>query len=179
MKGFCGCGGRRGLVKVMPYVSALALILAVFVQRWEAAEHDGGQPAVTILAEAIFLSVMLACLYVAGKVYAQEWKRLSGNTLALRIFSWVFLPSFIVFLLVDLEVSIGVWWWGVVLFAWFGMVDFGGAVEACVLRWFGEINHINRRVCYSKYPPMTRSDMFPMDLYFWGLIIFVGIKKLA
>ena len=153
----------------------------VFLSVYGGGMSRGGDPIYSVLAETLLWFVFLVLFVAVWKYYCLEWKKLSSKSSIRILLDRLFYPAITVILigsqshfsspsLEGLAITSGV-----ILF--FALIDIDSSIGRSVANIFSDLNVMNRKMLYSRYPPKSRADILPMDLIVNIWIIVMIVKK--
>jgi len=144
----------------------------------------GGSPIYTSLAETLLRLVFLALFYALWKFYCDQWQRMSNRSTMRLVVEKIWVPFISVFLVTEPHYFLserhdaGAVVTGVVLFI--ALMDWGQSIHRVIVSIAERHDAVsNARKLYSCYPPRTRGDLLPMDLFFHIGTIVMLLKKIT
>jgi len=162
-------------------MSILLVFVLILIALINATFYGGGLTSLHGFSPTLLILVVCGSFYLAGKVYAKEWGLVSDKSIIKMLFERIWLPFLTVYIFSKSE-HLFLESTGnniLIILLILSLSDFDNSFSRFVRRKFSDVNEINRKLCYSVYPPKNRADIFPMDLIFMTLSIGILIKKLT
>jgi len=158
----------------------VSAIMVLWYQGINMSEYSG-ESVISIIAKSILYLTLLFVYYLLGKIYSIHWTEITGKTLLSSLTEKIIVPAVCVFSIIDIKnfeknIESGFFVVSLLLLAIF-LVDIKSHVREFISERFQHVGIHDMRVMYLKYPPKDRADIIPMDIAFYGAMIFLLIKK--
>lgn len=129
----------------------------------------------------LILLFVCVAFYLAGKIYSREWGLVKKKSNLKIIFERIWLPLLTVYIFSknDFLFTESVFENLLIILLIISLADIDNSISRFVDTKFSDVNEVNRKICYLKYPPRDRVDIFPMEIIFHILSIVILIKKLT
>lgn len=154
---------------MMSLIVSLAFAAIVIVSStYRRSLEMGGEPIYAIVAESALWFFFFISFVAVWQFYCGEWKKLSPHSIPQAAFQRLIFPMATVLLIIHPHhfISNGSPWFLALSTALLivSLADFDSSIKLAVGKAFSNLNATNKRVLYSNYPPVSRADIFPMDL---------------
>jgi hypothetical protein len=118
----------------------------------------------------VLLLIACGAYYGAAKFYCAQWLAMSPRSIARAVVERAVLPGAVIMLLVRMPFgALGSVEMTLLLLLAVSLTDLGGGMRRAMAHRFAELDAMNRRMLFSRYPPRHRADLLPMDVLFFLL----------
>jgi len=158
------------MIGILASVIAIILLFAV---------HWDGRTSHVTTPLAIFYAAATVVYFFVGKLYAQLWGKYGQPGIVKWIYETALLPIMTIYLIRSGEAGLATsspWLYVLVMLSTFIVLsDFSGSARSFFLRNYPEPHEKEQRMLFSRFPPVSPSDLAPLHCYYWifALVILV------
>jgi len=156
-------------------LACVVAIILLFAIHWD--ERTSG-PDSTLLAIVYLFGTVI--YFFVGKLYAVLWGKYGKPGIVKWIYETVLLPIMTIQLARGAETGLATSNPGLYVLAmlsiFIALSDFSGSARDFLLKHYPEPHAREQRMLFSRFPPVSPSDLVPLHFYYWVFSLVIVIR---